>query len=32
VDGELVGAVEASGGTVEDEECVVAAASGLGFD
>jgi uncharacterized protein GlcG (DUF336 family) len=33
VDGELVGAVGASGGTAqEDEECVVAAASGLGFD
>ena len=33
VDGELVGAVGASGGTAgEDEECVVAAASGLGFN
>lgn len=33
VDGELVGAVGASGGTAtEDEECVVAAAGGLGFD
>jgi uncharacterized protein GlcG (DUF336 family) len=33
VDGELVGAVGASGGTAaEDEECVVAAASALGFD
>jgi len=33
VDGELVGAVGASGGTAtEDEECVVAAAAGLGFD
>jgi uncharacterized protein GlcG (DUF336 family) len=33
VDGELVGAVGASGGTAaEDEECVVVAASGLGFD
>ena len=33
VDGELVGAIGASGGTAsEDEECVVAAASGLGFD
>lgn len=33
VAGELVGAVGASGGTaVEDEECVVAAAGGLGFD
>jgi uncharacterized protein GlcG (DUF336 family) len=32
VDGELVGAIGASGGTAqEDEECVVAAASGLGF-
>lgn len=32
-DGELVGAIGASGGTAsEDEECVVAAASGLGFD
>lgn len=33
VEGELVGAVGASGGTArEDEECVVAASSGLGFD
>jgi uncharacterized protein GlcG (DUF336 family) len=33
VDGELVGAVGASGGTAaEDEECVVAAASAVGFD
>ena len=33
VDGELVGAIGASGGTAsEDEECVLAAASGLGFD
>lgn len=33
VDGELVGAIGASGGTAsEDEECVVAAADGLGFD
>jgi cob(I)alamin adenosyltransferase len=33
VDGELVGAVGASGGTAtEDEECVVAAAADLGFD
>ena len=33
VDGELVGAIGASGGTAaEDEECVVAAAAGLGFD
>jgi uncharacterized protein GlcG (DUF336 family) len=33
VDGELVGAVGASGGTAaEDEECAVAAAVGLGFD
>jgi uncharacterized protein GlcG (DUF336 family) len=32
VDGELVGAVGASGGTAaEDEECVVAAATALGF-
>jgi len=32
VDGELVGAIGASGGTAqEDEECVVAAARGLGF-
>ena len=32
-DGELVGAFGASGGTAaEDEECVVAAASALGFD
>jgi uncharacterized protein GlcG (DUF336 family) len=32
-DGELVGAVGASGGAAsEDEECVVAAASALGFD
>jgi uncharacterized protein GlcG (DUF336 family) len=33
VDGELVGAIGASGGTAaEDEECVVVAAGGLGFD
>jgi len=33
VEGELVGAVGASGGTAaEDEECVVAAADGLGFE
>jgi uncharacterized protein GlcG (DUF336 family) len=33
VGGELVGGVGASGGTAsEDEECVVAAAAGLGFD
>jgi glc operon protein GlcG len=33
VDGELVGAIGASGGTAAaDEECVVAAAGGLGFD
>lgn len=33
VDGELVGAIGASGGTAtEDEQCVVAAAAGLGFD
>jgi uncharacterized protein GlcG (DUF336 family) len=33
VDGELVGAIGASGGTAaEDEECVMAAASALGFD
>ena len=33
VDSELVGAIGASGGTAtEDEECVVAAAAGLGFD
>lgn len=33
VDGELVGAVGASGGTAaEDEECVLAATSALGFD
>jgi uncharacterized protein GlcG (DUF336 family) len=33
VDAELVGAIGASGGTAaEDEECVVVAASGLGFD
>ncbi len=33
VDGELVGAIGASGGTAaEDEECVRAAASALGFD
>jgi corrinoid adenosyltransferase len=33
VDGELVGAIGASGGAAtEDEECVVAAAAGLGFD
>jgi uncharacterized protein GlcG (DUF336 family) len=33
VDGELVGAVGASGGTaLEDEECVAAAARALGFD
>ena len=32
-EGELVGAVGASGGTAaEDEECVVAAADGLGFE
>jgi uncharacterized protein GlcG (DUF336 family) len=32
VDGELVGAIGASGGTAaEDEECVAAAAAGLGF-
>ena len=32
VDGELVGAIGASGGTAqEDEECVVAAAGALGF-
>ena len=32
-DGELVGAIGASGGTAaEDEECVVAAASAVGFD
>ncbi|HET9114515.1 MAG TPA: heme-binding protein [Gaiellaceae bacterium] len=32
VDGELVGGIGASGGTAaEDEECVAAAASGLGF-
>jgi len=32
-DGELVGALGASGGTAaEDEQCVVAAANGLGFD
>ena len=32
VDGELVGGIGASGGTaVEDEECVAAAARGLGF-
>jgi uncharacterized protein GlcG (DUF336 family) len=32
-DGELVGAIGASGGTAsEDEECVAAAASALGFD
>ena len=32
-DGELVGAIGASGGTAaEDEECVLAAASALGFD
>jgi len=32
-DGELVGAIGASGGTAaEDEECVMAAASALGFD
>ena len=32
-DGELVGAIGASGGTAaEDEECVVAAARALGFD
>jgi uncharacterized protein GlcG (DUF336 family) len=32
-DGELVGALGASGGTAaEDEECVAAAASALGFD
>jgi uncharacterized protein GlcG (DUF336 family) len=33
VEGELVGALGASGGTAtEDEECVAAAASALGFD
>jgi uncharacterized protein GlcG (DUF336 family) len=33
VDGELVGAIGASGGTAaEDEACVTAAASALGFD
>jgi uncharacterized protein GlcG (DUF336 family) len=33
VDGELVGAIGASGGTAaEDEECVLAAASSLAFD
>jgi uncharacterized protein GlcG (DUF336 family) len=33
VEGELVGAIGASGGTAaEDEECVAAAAAGLGFD
>jgi uncharacterized protein GlcG (DUF336 family) len=33
VEGELVGAIGASGGTAtEDEECVAAAASALGFD
>ena len=33
VDGELVGAIGASGGTAaEDEECVAAAVAGLGFD
>ena len=33
VEGELVGAIGASGGTAaEDEECVVAAAASLGFD
>ena len=33
VDGELVGAIGVSGGTAaEDEECVLAAASALGFD
>ena len=33
VEGELVGAIGASGGTAtEDEECVLAAAAGLGFD
>ena len=33
VDGELVGAIGASGGTAqEDEECVLAAATALGFD
>jgi uncharacterized protein GlcG (DUF336 family) len=33
VEGDLVGAIGASGGTAaEDEECVVAAAAGLGFD
>jgi uncharacterized protein GlcG (DUF336 family) len=33
VDGELVGGMGASGGTAaEDEECVAAAAAGLGFD
>jgi uncharacterized protein GlcG (DUF336 family) len=33
VDGELVGAIGASGGTAaEDEECVLVAAGGVGFD
>jgi uncharacterized protein GlcG (DUF336 family) len=33
VDGELVGGIGASGGTAsEDEECITAAAAGLGFD
>jgi cob(I)alamin adenosyltransferase len=33
VDGELVGGIGASGGTAaEDEECIAAAAAGLGFD
>src|SRR5215471_19336999 len=33
VEGELVGGIGASGGTAaEDEECVAAAAAGLGFD
>jgi uncharacterized protein GlcG (DUF336 family) len=33
VDGELVGAIGASGGTAaEDEECVLVAAGGLAFD
>jgi uncharacterized protein GlcG (DUF336 family) len=33
VDGEIVGAIGASGGTAaEDEECVMAASSALGFD
>jgi uncharacterized protein GlcG (DUF336 family) len=33
VDGDLVGGIGASGGTAaEDEECVAAAAAGLGFD